>query len=108
MKNKEKRSLAEDEFIKMFDGMKDGEHVKAANIRKAMKNLQDKPVELREFKRVCKATSEVVETTARQCMNAYDLVTKHIRPTGFFLVTGAIVGAVIALLNDVFKTEVRQ
>ncbi|MBQ8668488.1 hypothetical protein IJ472_01815 [bacterium] len=107
MKSKEKRSLAEDEFIKMFDGMKDGDHVKSANLRKAIKNLQDNPAELREFKRVCKATSEVVNSTAKQCMDAYNLVTKHIRPTGFFLVTGAVVGAVIALINDVLKTEVR-
>ena len=92
----------------MFNGMKDGDHVKSSAIRKAMKNLQDDPVQLREFKRVCKATSEVVESTAKQCMNAYDLVTKHIRPTGFFLVTGAVVGAVIALINDVLKTEVRS
>ena len=108
LRGKEKRSLAEDEFIKMFNGMKDGDHVKSSAIRKAMKNLQGDPVQLREFKRVCKATSEVVESTAKQCMNAYDLVTKHIRPTGFFLVTGAVVGAVIALINDVLKTEVRS
>ena len=108
IRGKETRSLAEDEFVKMFDGMKNGDHVKSSNIRKAMKNLSDNPEQLREFKRVCKKTSEVANTTAKQCLAAYNLVTKHIRPTGFFLASGAVVGAVMALFNDVLKTEVRQ
>lgn len=108
LKAQTENSLAEKEFIKLFDGMKDGDKVKTSNIRNAMKNLQDNPAELREFKRLCKVTSEIVEKTARQCMNAYDLVTKHIRPTGFFLITGSVVGAMIALINNVLKTEVRQ
>lgn len=108
LRGKETRSLAEDQFIKMFDGLKDGDHVKHSSIRNAMKNLQDNPEQLREFKRVCKATSEVASTTAKQCLAAYNLVTKHIRPTSFFLVSGAVVGAVMSLFNDILKTEVRQ
>ena len=47
IRGKEARSLAEDEFVKMFDGMKNGDHVKSSNIRKAMKNLSDNPEQLR-------------------------------------------------------------
>ena len=108
LKGQETRTLAQDEFVKMFDGMKNGEHVKSSRIRKAMLNLRDNPEQLREFKRVCKATSEVANTTAKQCLAAYNLVTKHIRPTGFFLASGAVVGAVMALFNDALKTEVRR
>ncbi len=109
IRNKDKCSLAEDEFVKMFDGLKEGDHVKHSSIRKAIKNIQEKnPAEVLEFKRVCKASSEVAEQTAKQCMSAYNLITKHIRPTGFFLVTGAIIGAVIATINDILKVEVKK
>ena len=109
IKAKPKTSLAEDEFVKMFDGMKEGDHVGAAKIRKAITNLQNKkPAEVLEFKRICKASSEIANQTAKQCINAYNLVTKHIRPTSFFLITGAVVGAIIALVNDILKTDVKK
>ncbi len=109
LKAKEKHSLAEDQFIKMFDGLKDGEHVKRASIRSAIKNLQEKaPYQVNEFKQLCKASSAVVEKTAKQCVSAYNLVTKHIRPTGFFLATGAVLGAIVSLLDSVLRTDVKS
>lgn len=109
MKAKNNKSLAEDEFIKLFDGMKDGDHVKRGNIRTAIKTLEEKnPLAVAEFKNLCKETSRIAEKTAQQCVSAYKLVTKHIRPTGFFLTTGAVVGASIALINDALKTKVNN
>lgn len=109
IKSKTQRSAAEDVFIKMFDGMKDGEHVKPGKIRNAINTLEKKnPGEVAEFKRLCKDSTEVAKKTAKQCIDAYNLVTKHIRPTSFYLVTGAIIGAVIALLRDIMKTDVKH
>lgn len=106
---KEKRSLAEDEFIKMFDGAKDGQNIKPAKIRTAINNIMEKkPNELFEFKRICKNSSDVAEQTAKQFMSAYNLVTKHIRPTAFFLATGAVLGAFVALINDALKVRVNN
>lgn len=106
---KPEKSLAEDEFIKMYDGLQEGDHVGVARLRKAIKNLQQKnPSEVPEFKRICKETSEVADKTAKQCVGAYNLMTKHIRPTAFFLITGAVVGAIIALINDILKTDVKK
>lgn len=109
LKAKETHSLAEDEFVKMFDGMKEGEKMPVSKIRTAIKNLtQENPNELLEFKRICKNSSAVAEKTAKQFMNAYDLVTKHIRPTGFFLAAGALVGTGVALVHDILKVRVQN
>ena len=109
LKEKPQKSLAEDVFIKMFDGMKDGDHVKTGKIRSAISTLQKKnPGEVEEFKRLCKDSTEVAKKTAKQCIEAYNLVTKHIRPTSFYLITGAVIGAVIALLRDIMKTDVKH
>lgn len=106
---KEKRSIAEDEFIKMFDGMQDGEVVQRTRIETAIKNLQkEKPTELLEFKRICNNSSAIAERTAKQFMNAYNLVTKHIRPTSFFVATGAAAGAAAAVVNDILKERVED
>ena len=70
-----------------------------------MKKLADKPSEMFEFKKLCKTSSAIAEESTKQCMSAYNLITKHIRPTGFFLATGAIVGAIIGLVNDIIKVE---
>ena len=109
LKAKESISVAEDRFIKLFDGMKEGEHVKKASIRSAIKDLEAKnPLDAVEFKNLCRETSKAVKDTAKQCVNAYNIVTKHIRPTGFFVATGAVVGAFMSLINDVIKTEVKH
>jgi len=109
LKSKERHSLAEDEFIKMFDGAKEGEKIKPAKIRTAINNIMEKkPNELFEFKRICKNSSDVADKTAKQFMNAYNLITKHIRPTAFFLATGAVVGAFVALIHDATKVRVNH
>lgn len=109
MKSKSSLSLAEDTFVKMFDGMKDGDHVKAGTIRKAIQSLEKrKPGQVDEFKRICKESTRVAEQTAKQCVKAYNLATKHVRPTSFFLISGAVVGALIAMFNDILKTEVKH
>lgn len=107
LKNQE-QSLAKDEFVKMFDGMKHGDKVKTSSIRKALTNLQDKPTELKEFKKICKSASELAEKIAKQHVDAYNLAAKHLRPTGFFMVTGAVVGAVMSLINEFLKTEIKE
>lgn len=109
MKAKKNRSLAEDEFIKLFDGMKEGDHVKPGRIRKAINTLNtENPLEALEFRNICKETSKIAEDTAKQCIQAYKLITKHIRPTAFFVTTGAVAGAAIALIGDALKTDVRK
>lgn len=106
---KTNRSIAEDEFIRMFDGMKEGQKVKHSSIRTAINNIKAKnPNEVLEFRRLCKNSSDVAEKTAKQFMNAYNLITKHIRPTGFFIAAGAVVGAFVALINDVLKVRVNN
>lgn len=105
IKAQEKNSLAQDEFVKLFDGLKEGDHVKRSNLRETLKKLADKPSEMFEFKKLCKTSSAIAEESTKQCMSAYNLITKHIRPTGFFLATGAIVGAIIGLVNDIIKVE---
>ena len=106
---KDKRSLAEDEFIKMFDGMQEGQKMKPSKIRTAINNIMAKnPNELFEFKRICKNSSDVAEQTAKQFMSAYNLVTKQIRPMSFFLATGAVLEAFVALVNDAIKVKINN
>ena len=108
LKAKEERTAAENAFIKLFEGLKDGDNVKKSSIKNAIKELTEKhPDQVIAFKRLCKKTSDIAEKTAKQCMNAYDLTTKHIRPTGFFLVAGAVTGGFIALVHDILKTEIK-
>lgn len=105
---KEEKTAAENAFIGLFNGLKDGDNVKKSSIRSALKDLAEKhPDQIIAFKRLCKKSSDIAEQTAKQCMNAYNLVTKHIRPTGFFLVAGATTGGLIALAYDILKTEVK-
>lgn len=106
VQSKEPKSQAQDEFIKLFDGLKEGDHVKKSKIRTALETLKDKkPGELFEFKKLCKSSSAIAEKHAKQAIREYNLITKHNRPTGFFLVTGAVVGAIIAIINDIIKVE---
>lgn len=110
IKSKSKTTLAEDAFVRMFDGMKEGEHVKRSKIRDALKSLgSQNSGEVEEFKRICRDSTEVApQKLAKQCIAAYNLVTKHIRPTSFYVITGAVVGAVIAVLRDILKTDIKQ
>ena len=109
LRAKENISVAEDRFVKLFDGMKEGEHVKISSIRKAIVDLgKENPLDAVEFKNICRETSKAVKDTTKQCVNAYNLVTKHIRPTGFFVTTGAVVGAFMTLVHEALKTEVKH
>ncbi|MDE6138733.1 MAG: hypothetical protein K2F57_04610 [Candidatus Gastranaerophilales bacterium] len=106
IKTKEPKSLAKDEFVKLFDGLKEGEHIKKSKIRSAIEIIKDqKPSDLFEFKKLCKASSEIADQIAKKVISAYNLITKHNRPTEFFLVTGAVVGAIIAMINNIIKIE---
>lgn len=109
IRNKKSLSPAEDVFIKMFDGMKEGEHVKRSVIRKSILGLKEQnPNYVKELKRLCKDSTAVAEQTAKKCIDAYNLITKHARPTAFFITTGAVAGAFIALVNDILKTDVKK
>lgn len=107
IKSNNNMSLAEDTFVKMFDGLKEGDHVSKGTIRSALKSLK-KPSDISAFKRLCKESEEVAAKTAKQCISAYNLVTKHIRPTSFYVLAGAVVGAVVALVKDILKTDVKH
>lgn len=107
IKSKGKLSLAEDTFVKMFDGMKDGDIVSRKTLKTSFNSLK-KPSEISEFRRLCKDSEEASKKMAKQCVNAYNLVTKHIRPTSFYVITGAVIGAFVALVKDILKTDVKQ
>ena len=108
IKEKVNKTPAEDEFVKMFDGMKDGDKVSKKSIRDAIKNLSSDAAQVSKFKQLCKETSAIAEQTANQCMRAYNIVTKDIRPLGFFLTAGAVVGAFVALIGDILRTDVKR
>ncbi|MGN0031300.1 MAG: hypothetical protein ACI37Q_05025 [Candidatus Gastranaerophilaceae bacterium] len=103
---KENKTLAQDQFVKMFDGLKEGDRVKRSSIRNALKTLEEKaPLQVDEFKRLCKDSSEVARKTAQQTIKAFNFAVKRIRPTGYFMSTGAVVGAIIALIDDVCRAN---
>lgn len=107
IKSKGKLSPAEDTFVKMFDGMKDGDKVKRKTLWDSFNKLE-KPSDKSEFRRLCSESNEFAKKTAKQCVDAYNLVTKHIRPTSFYVITGAVIGALVALAKDVLKTDIQQ
>lgn len=107
IKSKGMLSPAEDTFVKMFDGMKDGDKVKRKTLWNSFNKLE-KPSDKSEFRRLCNESNEFAKKTAKQCIDAYNLVTKHIRPTSFYVITGAVIGALVALVKDVLKTDIKQ
>ena len=48
------------------------------------------------------------EKIAKKAVDSYKLATKHFRPTEFFVTTGAVAGAAVALLHNVLKTDVKS
>lgn len=107
--SKENKTFAEDQFVKMFDGMKNGDKVSKKSKECAINNIKKQhPEQYKEFKNICKAYSNLTDKNAKKLLSAYDLITKHIRPTSFFLITGAIVGASIGMINNILKTDVKQ
>ncbi len=106
--SKIKKSPAEDEFVKMFDGMKKGDTMDQARIRQAILNLEkNSPEFVPAFKNLCRKSLESADNIAKQAVQVYNIFTKHIRPTGFFLATGAIAGTFIALAHDIMKTDIK-
>ncbi|MBQ8460215.1 hypothetical protein IJ541_08960 [bacterium] len=109
LKAKLEKSFAESEFIRLFEGLKHGDQVDKNAIRTATAEIEKShPKELFEFKRLCAKAAGHAQVAAERNMKAYNLVTKMIRPTGFFLTAGAIVGAFFAGLDDILKTEIKD
>ena len=104
-----KKTLAEDVFVKMYDGMKEGEEVGTKRILKAFRTIQEqKPEELSALKRLFSESKNEAEIVARKYVGLYNHLTKVIRPTRYFVAAGAVVGAFIALIKDVLHTEVKH
>ena len=99
---------AGDVFIKMFDGLKEGDKISYKLKKDYLLKVKNEksPEVLKEFRRRLKDARKVSEDSAKKCMKAYNRTTKAIRPTTFFLATGAVVGAAVALFNEVLKTDV--
>lgn len=108
LKSKKQKTYAEDTFIKMFDGAQEGSHVKKGVIRDALiKTSKKGPAELEEFKRLCKDSLILPKEAVQKTLKLHKLLVKHLRPTAFFTVTGAVIGSMIALLNDILRTEIK-
>lgn len=109
IKAKGRLSLAEDTFVKMFDGMKDGDKLKHGTIRAAIEKIMKKnPAEVIEFRNICKDSSKKAQQIAKESIHAFNLATKDFRPTAFFVLTGSVIGAFIALAHDVLRTDVKH
>ena len=106
IKSKSELSKAEDVFVKTYDGMKHGEQVGRKRLMKALRSLENQDRgELRVLYENARYQAEVM---AKKYMSMNNLLTKYIRPTGFFLTTGAVIGAIIALIHSVMSTEVKH
>ena len=106
--NKKVKSPAEDVFVKMYDGMKyDTPVYGEGRVMNAVRSLKDKPDALVELKHLFKNARLQADEIAKKHVEIYNLATKHIRPTGFFLIAGAITGAVVAMVHEVLRTEVK-
>lgn len=107
IKNKKTVSVEEDIFVKTFDGLKDGDKIGTKRILNAFRALEEqKPNGVETLKRLFEDSRQEAEKIAKKAVQAYKLATKNFRPTGFFIATGAVVGASVALLHDVMKTDV--
>lgn len=105
---KENKSYAEEQYLKLFEGLKEGDKVSRENFVKIANDIRkNKPEALPEFRAMCNKSREIADSTAKLFMKAYNLVVKHQRPTGFFLATGAIIGGFAGLTGKILKTEVR-
>lgn len=109
IKDKQIKTPAEDVFIRMFDGVKEGDKLSYAKKRDALKAVQENhPDYIGEFKALCKQLRNIAETNAKKSIEITGLAMKHIRPTSFFVTGGAVIGALIALFHDVLRTDVRS
>ena len=106
---KKSKSIAEDVFVHAYDGLKNGENIGKERILKAFHKLsKENPDGIPELKQLFQDARYQAAKIAKKAIQAYDLATKHFRPTSFFVTTGAVVGATVALLHDVLKTDVKS
>lgn len=109
IENKKIKSVAEDIFVSTYKDMKDGQKVGSNRILKAFHEIQKlKPDEKHELKMLFLNAREQAERMAAKHIEIYNIATKHIRPTAFFVGVGAVVGAVVALAREVLRTDVKQ
>ena len=106
--SKKVKSLAEDVFVKTYDGLKYGEKVGQKRVLDAFHTIQEqKPDEVKELKRLFLTARLQAEKVAKKHVEIYNLATKHIRPTGFFVTAGAVTGAVVAMAREILRTDVK-
>ena len=109
LNSKEGKSVAQEQFAKMFNGLKDGDSVGLSKLKEFVSRIQkEHPEALEEFRQICKKSRRIADETANQCLRAYNLVTKHMRPTGFFVLTGAAIGSVAAVASNILRTDVNH
>lgn len=106
---KKNKSLAEDVFVSTYDGLKGGEKIGKGRILKAFRTISEKdPESMNELKSLFYDARLQAEKVAKKAVESYKLATKHFRPTEFFVTTGAVAGAAVALLHNVLKTDVKS
>ena len=109
IKDNKLKSPAEDAFVKMFDGLKDGDKMTFARKKDALQTIAEKNPDYKgEFKALCNQLREVAERNTKKGIEACEFAMKHIRPTSFFVIGGAVIGAIIALFHDVLRTDVKN
>ena len=109
VKNDGNKSVAKDEFLKTFDGLKNGDKVSNNRILKAFHAVLEKsPKEVNALKELFTDMKTEAAKMVKKSIEAYNVATKHFRPTGFFVGTGALAGAAIALVHNVLKTDVKD
>ena len=110
IRNKEVKSPAEDVFIKMFEGIKEGDKMTRGKEKEALEaitNTQNTD-HVNEFKNLCRELHNIAETYAKKDMDLVTHMMKHIRPSSFFVGGGAVIGALIALFHDIMRTDVKS
>jgi len=109
IKAKKTKSAAEDVFVKTYDGLEQGDKIGNKRILDAFRKMvKENPDGVPELKRLFHDARYQAEKIAKKAISSYNLATKHFRPTEFFVTTGAVTGAAVALLHDVLKTDVKN
>ena len=106
--SKQEKSIAEDVFVKTYEGLKYGDQVGVAQLKRTVEKSKDlNPAHRAELKVLFQNAKRQAENVAKKHIEIYNLATKHIRPTGFFLTAGAVTGAVVAIAREILRTEVK-
>ena len=109
IKAKKNRSLAEDVFVQTYEGLEQGDKIGNKRIIDAFRKAKKENTEVFvELTRLFHDARYQAEKIAKKTISSYNLATKHFRPTGFFVTTGAVTGAAVALLHNVLKTDVKN